>query len=168
MLWLFTILIIAAAHVKGQICNVWGRRSVCWPSSVLWLCQRMHSQRWSSMINLSPPVWEISTHPWRQHSKQFVWFGALRGRHSCGPAFYCSVYILVVRCGEVMTRASYSWYHEVRLPAISLSCNDSGQVVDSVTKQYNLLLAKGWWWSAVGKIATGLVESNNSLLLLGL
>ena len=34
------------------------------------------SGRWSSTIDPSPPVWEISTRPRRQHSKRFVWVGA--------------------------------------------------------------------------------------------
>jgi len=35
----------------------------------------------------------------------------------------------------------------------------------SVTKQYNLVLATGWWRSSAGKITVDLVESNGSLAL---
>jgi len=34
----------------------------------------------------------------------------------------------------------------------------------SVTKQYNWLPAKGWWFSAAGKLTAGMTESNGSLL----
>ena len=34
---------------------------------------------------------------------------------------------------------------------------------DAVAKQYNLVLAKGWWCCAAGKVIAGLVESNGSL-----
>jgi len=54
--------------------------------------------------------------------------------------------------------AKWSW---VRLTAVPLLCNDSRQVVHSsasVTKQYNLVPAKGWWCSVVGKVTTGLVK----------
>jgi len=36
---------------------------------------------------------------------------------------------------------------------------------DSVIKQYNLVLGKGWWCSAAGKVNAGLAESNGSLQL---
>jgi len=38
--------------------------------------------------------------------------------------------------------------------------NDSRQAVHAVTKQYNLVLAKGRWCCAAGKITMGLAESN--------
>ena len=44
--------------------------------------------------------------------------------------------------------------------------NNLGQVVytcASVTKQYNLVPAKGWWCSEAGKVTAGLAESNGSL-----
>jgi len=44
--------------------------------------------------------------------------------------------------------------------------NNLGKLFDlraSVTKQYNLVPAKGWWCSAAGKVNAGLVESNGSL-----
>jgi len=47
-------------------------------------------------------------------------------------------------------------------------CNNLRQVVfASVTKQYNLVPAKGWWCSAAGEVTAGLAESNGSLPLVG-
>ena len=34
----------------------------------------------------------------------------------------------------------------------------------SVTEQYNLIAANGWWYSVAGEVTAGLVESNSSLL----
>jgi len=36
----------------------------------------------------------------------------------------------------------------------------------SVTRQYNLVQANGWWWcSATGEVTAGLAEGNGSLVL---
>ena len=58
-------------------------------------------------------------------------------------------------------------YSQWQSTDISCSTNN-GQAVHtyvraSVTKQYNLVPAKGRWWSAAGKVTTGLAESNDSL-----
>ena len=53
-------------------------------------------------------------------------------------------------------------------PARAKLPNNLGQVVHaSVTKQYNLLPAKGRWCSAAGKVTEGLAETNGSLPLGG-
>ena len=51
----------------------------------------------------------------------------------------------------------------------SLSCNNSGQIVHtraSVTKQYDLVLSKGWWWSMAWLVSAGVAENNDSVLFI--
>ena len=61
---------------------------------------------------------------------------------------------------SVMVRALNLWLEKswVELATVPVSSNDSGQVVNIVTKHYSLLLAKCWWCYVAGKL-----ESNSTL-----
>jgi len=59
-----------------------------------------------------------------------------------------------------MVRASDSRRKKsrVRFPAVSLSCNNLGQVVHThvpLHPRYNLVPVKGWWCPAAGKVTVG-------------
>jgi len=62
----------------------------------------------------------------------------------------------------------WTYNHRLRVQILlrAMLCNNLGQVAHtyaSVTKQYNLVLAKRRWCFAAGKVTAGLVESNSSL-----
>ena len=97
---------------------------------------------------------------------QLIWELCLRMSHQSGGVHVCAIY-------QDSLPTQVAWWcngygvglafdrSRVRFPAIPLPSSDLGQVVHThvpVTKQYNLVPAKGQWCSAAGKVTVGLAS----------
>jgi len=90
-------------------------------------------------------------------SKHYLMTDRQMGRWTQGQRLYCASILLGWR-----SVATGLWSSNREFKSYSgKSCVTT--VCASVTKQYNLVLAKGWWHSVAGKVTAGLTESNGSL-----
>ena len=113
----------------------------------------------SGVIMLTDKHAQANRHNWKQYHP------CITGGNNTTTATVCLSGVVVRASGLVIKRLSHEfdfWPPHRRVTTGQLFTHVTRA---SITKQYNLVPAKGQWCSLAGKVTAGLAESNGSLPL---